>query len=701
MRKLRILSAIILSSSIASIAYASVSVTINGTGYTIPTTGEKGWGSAVTTWIQAASSHLLQKSGGAFTLGAEVDFGATYGLKSTYFKSRATNPASTGSVRLGNTEGVYWRNAANSANLGLTVDASNILTFAGNPLVSSSAMTANRPVITTTGGQLTTEATLAVSRGGTGQDFSAATGVPIIGAGAFTTEAQLAPARGGTGQNFSASTGLVKFSAGTASVATLMNADVNAAAAIDRSKIANGTADHVIINSAAGVMTSEAQLAITRGGTGAATATTAFNALSPVTTKGDIIARGTTDNERVAVGTDGRVLTADSAASAGVSWQQPGTQVSSFPDLWNLGLSTSVAANALTIALKQSDGSTDPSTGAAAVKIGFRSSTATSGAYNQRSVTGALSVVVSSDSTLGTTSAIASYIWIYALDNAGTVELAVSSTLYDAGSIVTTTAEGGAGAADSATAIYSTTARSNVPIRCIGRLLSTQATAGTWASAMTEVSISSAPVAAHKAPTVTTYTTGSGTYTTKPGVVYLKVKIVGGGGGGGANSGNGGAGGNSTFGTSLLTANGGSAGISGGGTGNGGAGGSATINSPAYGTALTGGNGGDGAGTAVNGGGGTGGGNALGGFGGSATVGNTGIAAVSNTGGGGGGAGADTGSANPGGGGGAGAYIEAIIPNPSTSYAYAVGAAGTAGTGGGFNGAAGGSGYIEVTEYYQ
>jgi len=47
------------------------------------------------------------------------------------------------------------------------------------------------------------------------------------------------------------------------------NADINASAAITRSKLAAGTADHVVINNAGGVLASEAQLAISRGGTAA------------------------------------------------------------------------------------------------------------------------------------------------------------------------------------------------------------------------------------------------------------------------------------------------------------------------------------------------------------------------------------------------------------------------------------------------
>ena len=44
------------------------------------------------------------------------------------------------------------------------------------------------------------------------------------------------------------------------------------------------------------------------------------SAASPTTTKGDVIARGASVDERVAVGTDGQVLVADAASSAGVKF---------------------------------------------------------------------------------------------------------------------------------------------------------------------------------------------------------------------------------------------------------------------------------------------------------------------------------------------------------------------------------------------
>jgi hypothetical protein len=80
-----------------------------------------------------------------------------------------------------------------------------------------------------------------------------------------------------------------------------------------------------------------------------------------------------------------------------------------------------------------------------------------------------------------------SRIVVLALDNAGTIELAVvnisGGTNLDETTLISTTAEGGAGAADSATVVYSTTARTSLPFRVVGFIQSTQATAGTWATA--------------------------------------------------------------------------------------------------------------------------------------------------------------------------------------------------------------------------
>lgn len=371
----------------------------------------------------------------------------------------------------------------------------------------------------------------------------------------------------------------------------------------------------------------------------------------------------------------------------------------------NLVLTASVASSALTIAVKTKAG-TDP-TASDPIKVGMRNVTSTDGSYNQRTISSALSVVVSSGSTLGHASGVASYFYVYLIDNSGTLELGVSTSLLDDTAVQTSVAEGGAGAADAYNVLYSTTARTSKPIRLIGRMQSTQTTAGTWAAVPTEISLMSGKLPA-LSPTVQRFTSGSGTYTlpTARAPLYIRVRMCGAGGGGGGGGGVGNTSGSSgnatTFGSSLLTAGGGGGGVSSGGAG--GAGGGATINSPAFGTGLSGGAGASCIGNANGGSGGWGGSNAFGGAG--AGGGSSGVSAgagVPNTGAGGGGSGAGSVTQTGGAGGGAGAYIDAIIPNPSATYAYSVGTNGSAGAAGSNAGAAGdGSlGYIEVTEYYQ
>ena len=67
-------------------------------------------------------------------------------------------------------------------------------------------------------------------------------------------------------------------------------------------------------------------VAIADGGTGASTATAGFDNLAPTTTKGDLITRNSSNNIRIGVGSDGQVLTADSAQTAGIKWATPTTR---------------------------------------------------------------------------------------------------------------------------------------------------------------------------------------------------------------------------------------------------------------------------------------------------------------------------------------------------------------------------------------
>lgn len=169
-----------------------------------------------------------------------------------------------------------------------------------------SAGTPNQVLVNDGAGLISSVATLNTARGGTGADSSAASGVAKVAAGTWTwsqvtdsdisptaaiarskiaagtagqvvingvsgglsSEAQLSVTRGGTGINSSLLTGVVKVNTGTWSASTIVDVDISATANITRSKLATGLANHVLTNNASGVVSSEAQLAVSRGGTG-------------------------------------------------------------------------------------------------------------------------------------------------------------------------------------------------------------------------------------------------------------------------------------------------------------------------------------------------------------------------------------------------------------------------------------------------
>lgn len=195
-------------------------------------------------------------------------------------------------------------------------------------------------------------------------------------------------------------------------------------------------------------------------------------------------------------------------------------------------------------------------------------------------------------------------------------------------------------------------------------------------------------------------TSGSGaTYTTPAGCKAIHVEAWGGGGGGGSDrSGtpqDGGTGGDTIF-NSIHAAGGvgGKRGTTGNASqgGNGTTAGTGTATFRCIGAAGTNG--------PTNSGGGTGGATSLGGAGAGGINAGNGFAAAANSGSGGGGAGIGSSGGCAGAGGQAGEYFILDISSPSASYTYTIGAAGAGTTTSTWNGAAGGTGFIRVTEYY-
>lgn len=209
----------------------SVALTVNSVVFDYPEEGDVDWGSAATDWAVAVTQGMLQKAGGLFTLTADADFGASFGLKSIYYKSRTANPATSGTVRFAVTDTLDFRNNANDANLALAVNGANQLTFDGNIIATGSAGDVTGPGSATdnavvrfdsTTGKLIQNSLVIVS------DSGSLTGVQnVTASGTFQ----------GAHVIIGSIAGVVKATAGSLDASALVNADVDAAAAIVYSKL--------------------------------------------------------------------------------------------------------------------------------------------------------------------------------------------------------------------------------------------------------------------------------------------------------------------------------------------------------------------------------------------------------------------------------------------------------------------------------
>ena len=172
--------------------------------------------------------------------------------------------------------------------------------------------------------------------------------------------------------------------------------------------------------------------------------------------------------------------------------------------LSNLGFIVSRVSNALTIYLQTRSLSTP--TAANPAQIMFRSTPVTTGAYDIVNVTAQTSVTISSGSSVGMQPNMNGRIYFGAINNGGTVEFtfhnpmdfratiatinAITQYKPNEAELQTTTAEGGAGGADSAGVIYSATARASLPYRMIGYMdIVHGASAGTWSADPTAIQV--------------------------------------------------------------------------------------------------------------------------------------------------------------------------------------------------------------------
>jgi hypothetical protein len=209
------------------------------------------------------------------------------GTVSPSFSSSTANTASTGVFRLANNEAIRWRNAANSANLALAVNTSNQLQYAGTAIFSQiidSGATASTVPYFDTNSQLTSSAVTPTELGYvSGVTSAIQTQLNAKGVGTVTSVAASVP-----------------------SIFSISGSPITSSGTLAMTY--SGTA-----------------LPLLNGGTGQTTKAPAFDALSPMTTGGDLIYGGASGTgTRLANGSAGQVLQSNGTTLA-PSWVAAGT----------------------------------------------------------------------------------------------------------------------------------------------------------------------------------------------------------------------------------------------------------------------------------------------------------------------------------------------------------------------------------------
>ncbi len=204
----------------------------------------------------------------------------------------------------------------------------------------------------------------------------------------------------------------------------------------------------------------------------------------------------------IATGTTRNAFSADEDSTIGVDW---------YPK--NLTVVCSRTSSAETIALKDKNGNDFSAANPLIVK--FRNATAGTGDYTSIALTAAHSLVLSSGSVMGASNGVAFRLWLVLFNDAGTMRLGAVNCLSGTNimglkddDLLSSTAEGGAGAADNAQTVYTGTAVTSKAMRIIGYLEYTLATVGTWNTAPSKIQLfgPSVPLPGQLVQEVSTFT---------------------------------------------------------------------------------------------------------------------------------------------------------------------------------------------------
>lgn len=320
-------------------------------GYAIPTTAKQ------TEWDTAYADRLKWDGGATGLVAAtgRTSLGATT-VGSNFFT--LADPSAITFVQINADNSITTMDAPTFRTaIGAGTGGGSVTSVGGTGTVSGLTLTGT----VTTSGNLTLGGTLVV----TPSDFASQTantflaapngsaGVPSFRGIVAADVPTLNQNTTGTASNV---TGVVAFANGGTGQTTRQDAMDALAGAVTSGQYLRGNGTDVVMsaiqvadvptlnqNTAGTASNVTGTVAIANGGTGQTTQTAAFDALSPATTKGDLIVDNGTNNVRLAVGTDAYVLTADSTAATGVKWAAGGSSNITALGLWEN--SATISAN--------------------------------------------------------------------------------------------------------------------------------------------------------------------------------------------------------------------------------------------------------------------------------------------------------------------------------------------------------------------
>ncbi len=219
----------------------SINQTFNGTVYPIPTQGDLNWGPNATRYWVALGSFALAPSGGLFTLTADVNLGPSFGILGPYFSGRGL-VASSGLLRLSKTDTVAWKNNGGTGNNVLSTDSSDNLLWNGVQVATGIQTLLNGKIWIGSAGNAPVAQTLTGDVTVTNSGVTSITADTIVNndvnSAAAIAYSKLALTGSIVNTDIDSAAGITYSKLALAN--SIVNNDINTSAAIDASKIANG-----------------------------------------------------------------------------------------------------------------------------------------------------------------------------------------------------------------------------------------------------------------------------------------------------------------------------------------------------------------------------------------------------------------------------------------------------------------------------